>query len=246
MQGDNELAPVALGTNEPSLWREQPIARGFSGLSRSVSAHTRPVSGHTSGLSRSVSGHTRPVSGHTSGLSRPVSGRISGLRGHLLGQTDTLDCLHGKAGREKEGTRSQPHSRPASGRLTGLRGLLLSQERTGEVSSVTQSSSESDLHRPESRPGTAVLAQGHRPLRVGPLDTDIVPLPAITTEGGGGVVHFAPPVSTQEPQISAHLPHPSSDLEECLASISHFDHTHLGQLGRNSQGTYMYIPTQLS
>ena len=184
-----------------------------------------------------------PVSGRTSGLSRPVSGRTSGLRGKLRGHSVDQNTFGDHHETVEEGTRSQP--RPASGRLTGLRGTLV---RQSQESPVAQFSSEPNLHSPTPRPGTAVLARGHRPLRVGPLDTDVVALPVINSgERGGGAggdeVGFEPPLSTEEPQDSTHLTHPS-DLEECLASISHFDHTHLGQIGRNSQGSHsvLYLP----
>lgn len=114
----------------------------------------------------------RPTADGIRGHSVPschVSGRTSGLRGHLLGQ-------HHPSMIESKGSRSQPST---SGRPTGLRGILA---MTGKEISVTQSSSEPDLRRPEPRPGTAVLAQGHRPLKVGPLDTDLVPLPNIDME----------------------------------------------------------------
>ena len=223
MRRDSESAPAISGTNEPSLWREQPIAQSV-----------------TNCLSRPVSGLSRPVSG----LSRPVSGRTSGLRGQLVARIHSQDissgCCEERKDQNEGGTRSQPHSRPASGRVTGLRGLLASQrgrEGSDLAAPVVQSSSEPDLrHQP--RPGTAVLAWGHRPLRVGPLETDVVPLPTITSgsEGGEAEAHLTPTMSTEEPCDSTHLPGPPSDLEECLASISHFDHTHLGQLGRDQQG----------
>ena len=222
MRRDSDSAPAISGTNER---REQPIAQSV-----------------TNCLSRPVSGLSRPVSG----LSRPVSGRTTGLRGQLVARTHSQDissgCREERKDQNEGGTRSQPHSRPASGRVTGLRGLLASQRgREGSelAAPVVQCSSEPDLrHQP--RPGTAVLAWGHRLLRVGPLETDVVPLPTITSgsEGGEAEAHLTPTMSTEEPCDSTHLPRPPSDLEECLASISHFDHTHLGQLGRDQQGDH--------
>ena len=45
-----------------------------------------------------------------------------------------------------------------------------------------------------------------------------------------------PSFSSCEPEVSAHQPHPPSDLDQSLASITKFDHTHLGQLGSDHQG----------
>ena len=231
LRGNHEIAPVISDTNDPQL-REQPIAYGPS----------RPVSGRTSGLC----GPSRPVSGRTSGLrgpSRPVSGRTSGLRGQLLGRTHSHDSLEGVHQSVHGSAERTP--RPVSGRVTGLRGALAS--RDGE-STITHTSSEPELHCPDSRLRTAVLACGHRPLRMGPRNSDMVCLPAITTPGeeGGerGQDTASPLPSSEEPQIRPHpsssRPHPSSDMEECLASISHFDHTHLGQLGGTSTGDHTH------
>ena len=170
------------------------------------------------------------------GPSRSVSGRTSGLRGQLLGRTHSRDSLEGVHQSVHGSAERRP--RPVSGRVTGLRGALAS--RDGE-STITHTSSEPELHCPHSRLRTAVLACGHRPLRMGPRNSDMVCLPAITTPGeeGGerGQDTASPLPSSEEPQIR---PHPSSDMEECLASISHFDHTHLGQLGGTSTGDHTH------
>ena len=117
----------------------------------------------------------QPTAGRT-------SGRTSGLRGSLLGQSPGLPA---SGVMDSRGLRPHPPTRPTSDRLTGLRGTMAAPTRTDKETPVTQSSSAPDLCRPEPRPGTAVLAQGHRPLRVGPLDTDLVPLPSIATEKEG-------------------------------------------------------------
>lgn len=104
---------------------------------------------------------------------RPVSTRLTGLRGEIM--RDSSEVTPSEVGM------SQPPTRPASDRLTGLRGMLATQTKEA---SVTQPSSAPDLHCPEHRPGTAVLAEGHRPLKIGPLDTDLVPLPTIDREEG--------------------------------------------------------------
>ena len=44
-----------------------------------------------------------------------------------------------------------------------------------------------------------------------------------------------PPVSLTEPANSVR-PRPPTALEQSLASISQFDHTHLGQIGKGTQG----------
>ena len=45
-----------------------------------------------------------------------------------------------------------------------------------------------------------------------------------------------PSFSSCEPEVSTHQPRPPSDLDQTLASITKFDHTHLGQLGQDPQG----------
>ena len=217
-----------------------PISTRSTGLRGEMVRGNNELAPATSSIDKSSLWRQQPIAGvggvsqPVSGPYRPVSARTTGLRGTLRGHS-----VEGLCGTVEEGTRSQPQSRPVSGRLTGLRGILACKSRG---TPVAQFSSEPNLHSPKPRPGTAVLAQGHRPLRVGPLDTDVVALPIIASvERGEGDMRdeadFEPPLSTEEPQDSTHLPHPSPDLEECLASISHFDHSHLGQLGRNSQGS---------
>ena len=216
------LNSTSSDTGHTGLLRDQPIAGGSgeSGL-RPISGPSQPISGP----SRPINGPSRPISGP----SRPVCGHTSGLHSQLIGQThghDTVDDFHETVESEL-GT--EPQFRPASTRLTGVRGEL----QKGPV----QQSASSPNSRP---PRTAVLASGHRPLRVGPLETDLVTLPAIATSEmrereereREEVDSTSPLFSTEEPHDSAHIPHPSSNLEECMASISHFDHTHRGQLDR--------------
>lgn len=107
------------------------------------------------------------------------SGRTSCLRGSLLGQPSGYPPSGVMENTGQGGLRPHPTTRPASDRLTGLRRIMASQKGTDKEASGTQPSSAPDLCRPEPRPDTAVLAQGHRPLRVG---SHLVPLPSIATE----------------------------------------------------------------
>ena len=112
-----------------------------------------------------------------------------------------------KKGRRRRGRREEEEegggrrsglsvSRPASSRTTGVRGSLTSGRVGGEGRGgmaergegeeegmfVRHCSSEPSLQGSEFRPQTAVLAQGHRPIVLGPLETDILPLPTIRGE----------------------------------------------------------------
>ena len=172
--------------------------------------------------------------------SRPVSGRKSGIRGEIS---------------------SAATLRPASSRMSGIRGELHSRQRS-RLDSRTPLSSASDPHLPTfldaerendalngdepQRLQTAVLAKGRRALPLNASGSDTCLVPCI----GDDDVMATPTLSHAEPDLSStHFdvdrPHPSHhskrrSLNECLESISKFDHLHLGQIGSNIQGSQLY------
>ena len=183
--------PVISGTNESSLWREQPIA-----------------------------GPTREPLWSGSGHSRSTSGRTSGLRGYMNNDS-TEDIV-------RESSLHNNHRSVSGTRLSGIRGVIAKQSSTTSLP---------NLHCLHSRPETAVLAHGHRPVQVGPLVSDVVNLPSINTHDME--VDFDPTIS-DEINDSTCRPHPPNDINESLLSISHFDHSHLGQLDRRTSAGIEY------
>ena len=178
-----------------------------------------------------------------------TSTRSSGVRRQLLTQQNSYPEL------SKSQPNSRPGSRPVSGRMSGIRGELHSR-RNSRPPSGNPLSSTSDSHLPTFLDGegystgdegprlkTAVLAKGRRPLRLNSSGSDTCLIPII----GDDVT--TPTVSHTEPDLSsthfdpAH-PHPHhserQSLDECLESITKFDHLHLGQMSSNIQGTYIH------
>ena len=168
---------------------------------------------------------------------RPVSTRSTGVRGEMI--RNELWREQPVAGVVDSGTLERPF-RSASGRTSGLRGQLLSRAHSDHTITAsrghTPSSKPHPLSCPDSRPGTAVLACGHRSLRVG---SEVISLPAVSTQNDD-----SPPITSLIDDLSdsTHLTHPSPDLNDSLASISFFDHTHQGQLGRTSAGVCVSDP----
>ena len=153
-------------------------------------------------------------------------------------------------------------SRPVSGRMSGLRGELYSQQKS-RPPSHTPLASFSDPHLPTfldsdatppasldetigsshgepQRLQTAVLAKGRRTIRLSSSGSDTCLVPCI-----GDDVITTPTLSHAEPDLSStqfdprhsHSHHMErQSVNECLESISKFDHLHLGQIGSNIQG----------
>jgi hypothetical protein len=194
--------------------------------------------------------------------SRPVSGRKSGLRGEISSAASGLHSRPDMSAILGE-ISSAATSRPASSRMSGIRGELYSRQKL-RLDSGTPLSSASDPHLPTfldaereneeytttaalnrgepQRLQTAVLAKGRRALRLNASGSDTCLVPCI----GDDDVVTTPTQSHAEPGLSStHFdvdwPHPShhserQSLNECLESISKFDHLHLGQMGSNIQG----------
>ena len=194
--------------------------------------------------------------------SRPVSGRKSGIQVEI---SSVAHGLHSRT--DMSATRgeisSAVTSRPASRRMSGIRGQLHSRQKS-RLDSRTPLSSASDPHLPtfldaerETAPlssgepqrlQTAVLAKGRRalPLNASGSDTCLVPCIGDDDDDNDDVM-VTPILSHAEPDISStrfdvDRPHPShrserQSLNECLESISKFDHLHLGQIGSNIQGS---------
>ena len=197
--------------------------------------------------------------------SRPVSGRNSGIRGEI---SCVARGLHSRT--DTSATRgeisSAATSRPASRRMSGIRGQLHSRQKS-RLDSRTPLSSASDPDLPTfldaeretaslssgepQRLQTAVLAKGRRALPLNASGSDTCLVPCIGDDDINDDVMVTPIPSHAEPDISStHFdidrPHPSHcserrSLNECLESISKFDHLHLGQIGSNIQGSYVAI-----
>lgn len=192
--------------------------------------------------------------------SRPTSSRLSGIRGHLLSRQASEPCLHGIT--LDNGHRSS--SRPVSTRMSGIRGELLSRQSSegaqfNPLSSMSDSSlmdtnnhhhmvEENDSgvssemeNKYQPRSKTATLAKGRRPLaKTDGLVTDGIVIADNSSD-------FSVPVITHnESEVnSTHLhseqPIVRQSLDECLASISKFDHSHMGQIGADMQGITIYL-----
>ena len=70
------------------------------------------------------------------------------------------------------------------------------------------------------------------------MGSEVISLPAVSTQNDD-----SPPITSLIDNLSdsTHLTHPSPDLNDSLASISFFDHTHQGQLGRTSAGALVIL-----
>lgn len=195
-------------------------------------------------------------------VNRPVSTRSTGLRGEMVNEVsitaqDNDEREHNNmvADRMREspffsatsgrttnvGTTSvrTTSGRTTSGRTSGLRGQLLSRAHSDQSMSVSKedgvrvmnelerlekkiesSTSYPDLH---CRPETAVIAT---------TGSHFLSLPTIPTSSP---LEKNEVLLTDTPCDSTHQPHPDI-LNDSLASIAYFDHTHLGQLNRTSPG----------
>ena len=141
-------------------------------------------------------------------------------------------------------------SRPGSGRMSGIRGQLYSRQKLRPLGDSPLSSA-SDPHLPTfldppsddppNRLRTAVLAKGRRTLHLGPSGSDTCLVPSISDDD----IMATPTLSNAEPDLSSThydsgVPFQSSyerqSMNECLESISKFDHLHLGQISSNIQG----------
>lgn len=215
---------------------------------------------------RSESTNTQDFSHHHDNPpSRPsrTSTRSSGVRRQLLNQQSDS---HPELSISEPDSRPSSQ-RPVSGRMSGIRGDIYSRQKSRPPSSNPLASSASDpylltcldgeSHLPTFLDGvsetskvnsepqrlqTAVLAKGRRTLRLNSSGSDTCLVPCI-----GDDVITIPTLSHAEPdQSSTHfeLSHPrphrleSQSVNECLESISKFDHLHLGQIGSNIEGVY--------
>ena len=185
---------------------------------------------------------------------RPVrtSDRSSGVRRGVLSQrVDSFPELS---------TTSRPNSRPVSGRMSGIRGELCSRQNSCPPSGLPLASS-SDPHLPTfldratesisslepQRLQTAVIAQGRRTIPLNSSGSNTCLVPSIDDD-----VMATPTLSHGEPNLSStnfDLTHPRplhlerQSINECLESISKFDHLHLGQISSNMQGIHVHART---
>ena len=195
--------------------------------------------------------------------SRLMSGRKSSVRGETSSAASGLSLRPDISGIRGE-ISSAATSRPASSRMSGIRGELYSQQRS-RLDGRTPLSSASDPHLPTfldakteneepttvmnrepQRLQTAVLAKGRRALRLNASGSDTCLVPCIGDDDNSDDIMATPTPSHAEPGLSSthfdvswpHPPHHSErqSLNECLESISKFDHLHLGQMGSNIQG----------
>ena len=179
-----------------------------------------------------------------SGLTRSPAHHSSGVVDRLVSQR--------RGSHENETImNSRPDSsRPATGRMTGLRGQLYSRQKPRPLGENPLSSA-SDPHlptfldpatgNPPHRLQTAVLAKGRRTLYLGPSGSDTCLVPSISNDD----VMATPTLSCAEPSLSSThydsvVPFQPSverqSVNECLESISKFDHLHLGQISATIQG----------
>ncbi len=200
--------------------------------------NSRPMSGRRSGIrgviSSAASGlSSRPdmseIPGGISNVatSRPTSSRISGIRGELHSrQKSRLD------------SRSPLSSASDSHLPTFLDAKTEDREPT--TATVLNSGEPQRLQ-------TAVLAKGRRALQLNASGSDTCLVPCIGGDDDDNHnIMATPTLSHVEPGLSStHFdadqprpPHHSErqSLNECLESISKFDHLHLGQMGSNIQG----------
>ena len=194
--------------------------------------------------------------------SRPVSGRRSGIRGEISSAVSGLSSRSDMSG--NPGRISSAATRPASSRMSGIRGELYSRQKS-RLDSKSPQSSASDPHLPTfldaktdyreptggepQRLQTAVLAKGRRALRLNASGSDTCLVPCIgDDDDNNNDIVATPTLSHAEPGLSStHFdvdgpcpPYHSErqSLNECLESISKFDHLHLGQMGSNIQGKH--------
>ena len=231
----------------------------YSGTSKSQPSsrpNSRPVSGRKSGI-------RGEISSVASGLcSRPD---LSTIRGDISSAASGLESRSDMSTIRGGISSSAAISRPASGRMSGIRGELYSRQKS-RLDSRSPLSSASDPHlptfldaktdddgkplmdrdEPPQRLQTAVLAKGRRTLRLNASGSDTCLVPCIGDDDDSDDVVAMPTLSHAEPDLSSthfdvDFPHPPrhserQSLNECLESISKFDHAHLGQMGSNIQG----------
>ena len=211
---------------------------------------------------RSKSTNTQVSDHHDDTLGRPsrTGTRNSGVRRQLMNQQ--IDSL------SMSEQNSCPNSqRPVSSRMSGIRGDIYSRQKSCPPSSNPLASAsdpylhahlDGESHLPTFLDGvsettnssssepqrlqTAVLAKGRRTLRLNSSGSDTCLVPCISDD-----VMATPTLSHAEPdQSSTHFepshPRPHflerQSVNECLESISKFDHLHLGQIGSNIEGVY--------
>lgn len=197
-------------SSSPVAGADRPVSTRSTGLRGEMSRRPTISATDESSLWREHSTADGMINSHR----RPYqsgSGRTSGIRGQLLSRAHS-DHAIGTAGRETW----------TRGRQTGVRGNL---QPPGH------SSSEPDLLCPQSRPHTVVMEPGHRPIRM-----ESRPIMSHSYCEGEIIDPHPLPLLTDEPFDPTHWPHPSPDLNESLASVSFFDHTHQGQLGQTTPG----------
>lgn len=205
--------------------------------------NSRPVSGRKSGIRGEISSaasglHSRPDMSavqremSSEATSRPVSSRMSGIRGELYSrQRSRVDS------RTPLSSASDPH-------LPTF--LDAKSAENGEPTCTTTALLNRELEEPP-RLQTAVLAKGRRALRLSVSGSDTCLVPCIGDDDNNDDIMATPTLSHAEPGLSStHFdvdwPHPPphhserQSLNECLESISKFDHVHLGQMGSNIQG----------
>lgn len=159
---------------------------------------------------------------------------------------------------------SRPSSqRPVSSRMSGIRGEIYSRQKSHPPSDNPLTSA-SDPYLPTCLDGgshlptfldgvsettdnscgpqrlqTAVLAKGRRTLRLNSSGSDTCLVPCIVDDVTTPTLsHAEPDQSSTHFEPSCPCPHhlERQSVNECLESISKFDHLHLGQMGSNIEG----------
>ena len=194
------------------------------------------------------------------------SGRVSDLRGEMRsGRMSSLRVELG-SGRGLLSSRSDTflpsletdhdiQSSSSNPCLLSNTDIIFHEEDPGDQTLI---GSEFDEHSPETSPpreprlNTAVLAKGHRrlplvdqstePYLIGDAsfhgDDQTTPILASSHGDEETTPIVAPPISsTAEPDVRSSQRDSWNRRSECLESISKFDHTHLGQLNADLQGT---------
>ena len=224
--------------NHAEISRSQPDLRTDSNPATGRISDTIGDNYVSSEISKS-----RPSSRLNSG---PLSGRKSGIRREIS---------------RPESSGVHVHSRPTSSRMSGIRGQLYSRQKSRLDGERNLLSSSSDPHLPtfldakteegdstevnsieQERLHTAVLAKGRRALRLNVSGSDTCLVPSIGDEDDDVTTptlsHAKPDLSSTHFDADCPRPHhlERQSVNQCLESISKFDHLHLGQMGSNIQG----------
>lgn len=205
-----------------------------------VAPPPRPTSTRMSGLRGQVLSRQTNNRGSSS---RPVSGRVSGLRGQLQsGRGSDINPLTSTSESFLSNIEVNPLL-PSSASNPCL--LTEASHNLNEYNPVHQSPTSANQEPPEDpRLKTAVLAKGRRRLPLGENSADTCLLPSTGSHGNDAESSIAPPISCEgEPVVR--LLQDTQDttnrqsMNECLASITEFDQSHLGQIGTDLQGVWV-------